>query len=278
MTLAFASISFLGILLIFLFILKESWPAFTELGPSNLFSTTWSPNVSDPAAGQYGMLAFLNGSILTTLGGLLIGAPLGVGAAIFIDQVAPIRMGQVISRGIGLLAGIPSVVIGWFGLTRLVPFLAKASGTGGDGLLAASLVLGVMTLPTITFLAVEALRALPPEHREASLAMGATRWQTIYRVLVPAARRGILVAVILGMGRAIGETMAVQMVIGNSRQITWAPFKTTSTLPSRIITDMGESSGLFRNALFAQGLVLLALAMLLILLMKLVTREGKGYR
>jgi phosphate ABC transporter permease protein PstC len=273
-----SSVCFLGIILIFFFILKESLPAFTQLGPANLFSLQWSPNVSDPAAGQYGMLAFLNGSIMTTLGGLLIGAPLGVAAAVFIDQVAPRGMSKVISQGIALLAGIPSVVIGWFGLTRLVPFLARISGTGGDGILAASLVLGVMTLPTITFLSLEALRALPREHREASLAMGATRWQTIYRVLVPTARRGILVAVILGMGRAIGETMAVQMVIGNARQIAWGPFQRTSTLPSRIITDMGESSGLFRNALFAQGLVLLLLAMLLILAMKLVTRERKGYR
>ncbi len=120
------------------------------------------------------------------------------------------------------------------------------------------------------------MRALPREHREASLAVGATRWQTIYRVLLPAARRGILVAVVLGMGRAIGETMAVQMVIGNARQIAWGPFQRTSTIPSRIITDMGESSGLFRSALFAQGLVLLLLAMLIILGMKLVTRERKG--
>ena len=267
--------SFLGIALIFAFVLAESLPAFRELGPANLFGLEWAPNVSDPAAGKYGMLAFLNGTIMTTLGGVLIGAPLGVGTAVFIDQVAPRSMGRVISRGVELLAGIPSVVIGLFGLTRLVPFLARISGTGGDGILAASLVLGVMILPTVTFLSVEALRALPPEHREASLAVGATRWQTIYRVLLPAARRGILVAVVLGVGRAIGETMAVQMVIGNARQIAWGPFQRTSTIPSRIITDMGESSGLFRSALFAQGLVLLLLAMLIILGMKLATRERK---
>ena len=273
-----SSISFLGVLLIFIFILKESLPAFRQLGPGNLFSVEWAPNVSDPTAGHYGMLAFLNGTIMTTLGGLLFGAPLGVGTAIFIDQVAPRHMSRVISRGVELLAGIPSVVIGWFGLTILVPFLAKVSGTGGDGILAASLILGVMTMPTITFLSVEALRALPPEYKEASLAMGATRWQTIRRVLVPASRRGILVAVILGMGRAIGETMAVQMVIGNARQMAWMPFQRTSTLPSRIITDMGESSGVFRSALFAQGLVLLVLAMLLIVAIKLVTREGRAYK
>ncbi len=272
-----SSVCILGIALIFIFIIKESLPAFRELGPSNLFGAQWSPDVSEPAAGKYGMLAFINGTLLTTLGGLLLGAPLGISTAIFLDQVAPRRAARVIHRGVEMLAGIPSVVIGWFGLTMLVPFLARISGTGGDGLLAASIVLGIMTLPTITFLSLEALRSLPPEYKEASLAMGATRWQTIRRILVPAARRGILVAVILGMGRAIGETMAVQMVIGNARQAAWGPFQRTSTLPSRIITDMGESSGLFRSALFAQGLVLLVLAMLLILAIRLVNRErGRG--
>jgi len=273
-----SSVCVLGIALIFIFIIRESLPAFRELGLANLFGSQWSPNVSEPVAGKYGMLAFINGTVLTTLGGLLLGAPLGICTAIFLDQVAPRWAAKVIHRGIELLAGIPSVVIGWFGLTLLVPFLAKVSGTGGDGILAASIVLGIMTLPTITFLSLEALRSLPREYREASLALGATRWQTIRRVLVPAARRGILVSVILGMGRAIGETMAVQMVIGNARQAAWGPFQRTSTLPSRIITDMGESSGLFRSALFAQGLVLLVLAMLLILAIRLVNREKESAR
>lgn len=266
-----ASLSFLAILLIFIFILRESLPAITKVGFSNIFlSTNWNPD-----KGNYGILAFLNGTILTTLGGLILGAPLGVGTAIFLDQVAPRRMGTMIRRGVELLAGIPSVVIGWFGLIILVPFIARVTNSSGYGIAAASVVLAVMVLPTITTLSAEALRALPPELREASLAMGATRWQSIRGVLLPAAREGILVAVILGMGRAIGETMAVQMVIGNSRQLTFSLTKGTGTLTSRIVTDMGEATGVYRSALFAQALVLLILAMILIISIRLVTRTRR---
>jgi len=269
---ACASLSFLAILLIFIFIFRESMPAITKAGFGNLFlSTQWNPD-----QGHYGMLAFLNGTILTTLGGLIIGAPLGIGTAIFLDQMAPKKMGTLIRRGVELLAGIPSVVIGWFGLTILVPFIARLTNSSGYGIAAASIVLAVMVLPTITALTTETLRSLPPELREASLAMGATRWQSIRSVLLPAAREGILVAVILGMGRAMGETMAVQMVIGNSRQLTFSLTKGTGTLTSRMVTDMGEATGVFRSALFAQALVLLVLAMLLIIVIRVVTRKRKA--
>lgn len=262
--------------MIFIFIFRESLPVILKKGFNNVFlSTRWAPNVIEPTKGDYGILAFLNGTILTTAGGMVIGAPLGIGTAVFIDQIAPKRIVGVINRGIELLAGIPSVIIGWFGLTVLVPFLGDFTNSSGYGVLAASIVLGVMVIPTITALSVEALRALPPELEEASLAMGATRWQTIRHTLVPAARRGIFVAVILGMGRAIGETMAVQMVVGNARQMTWSLTERTSTLTSRIITDIGESTGVFRSSLFAMGLVLLLLAMVLIVGVRLVSRERK---
>ncbi len=270
-----ASVTFVGLLLIFIFVFRESLPAFTRLGLPNLFSTHWNPDVSHPEAGNYGMLPFVVGTLYTTLGGLLVGAPLGIGSAIFIDQIAPPKIGTAIGRGIELIASIPSVVIGWFGLTLLVPMIGRLTDTSGFGILAASLVLGVMVLPTIAALSLESLRALPSELKEAAYGMGATRWQTIYKVLLPAARRGVLVAVILGMGRAIGEAMAVQMVIGNSRQLTFSLTNGTSTLAARIVTDMGESSGVFRSALFAQGLILLILAMLLILTIRLVSREKK---
>lgn len=273
---ACASLSVFAILLIFLFILRESLPAIRQLGVGDLFfSARWAPNVSNPEAGHYGMLAFINGTIMTTLSAMLVGAPLGMGAAVFIDQFAPPSMAQVVRRGIELLAGIPSVIIGWFGLTLLVPFIARLTGSSGYGMLAASAVLVVMALPTITTLSAETLRALPPELQEASVAMGATRWQTVYKVLIPAAREGLLIAVILGMGRAIGETMAVQMVIGNARQLAFSPLQRTSTLTSRIITDMGEATGVFRSALFAQALVLLILAMILIISIRLISRERR---
>lgn len=266
-----ASLSFLAILLIFLFIFEESLPAITRVGVPNLFSAAWNPE-----KGQFGMLAFLVGTLVSTLGGLLLGAPLGIGTAVFLDQVAPSRMANVIRRGVELLAGIPSVVIGWFGLIILVPFIARVTDSAGYGLAAASVVLAVMVLPTITALSAETLRSLPPELKEASVAMGATRWQTIRKVLLPAGREGILVAVILGMGRAIGETMAVQMVVGNSSQITLNLFEPTGTLTSNLVTNMGEAVGNFRSALFAQALVLLILSMLLIFTIRLVTRKREA--
>jgi phosphate ABC transporter permease protein PstC len=266
-----ASLSFLAILLIFLFIFQESLPAITRIGIPNLFSAAWNPD-----KGQFGMLPFLVGTLLSTMGGLLIGAPLGIGTAVFLDQVAPSRMAKVIQRGVELLAGIPSVVIGWFGLIILVPFIARVTNSAGYGIAAASVVLAVMVLPTITALGAETLSSLPPELKEASVAMGATRWQTIRKVLLPAAKEGLLVAVILGMGRAIGETMAVQMVVGNSSQLTLNPFQPTGTLTSNLITNMGEAVGNFRSALFAQALVLLILSMILIFTIRFITRRKEA--
>jgi len=274
-----AAFSIFAVLLILLYIVKESSSSIRTMGFQNIFlSSKWNPNVTDPTAGSYGLLGFLSATIITTVGGLLIGGPLAVGTAVFIDQVAPLRVGAAMSRSIELLAGVPSVVIGWFGLTLLVPFIARVTGTSGFGMFAAMLVLAVMVIPTVTTLSVEALRALPRELKEGSLALGATRWQTVRRTLLPAARRGVLVAVILGMGRAIGETMAVQMVLGNARQITWSLFQPTSTLTSSIVTNMGESSGIFRSALYAQGLMLLLLSMMLILAVRFVGRTRKAKR
>jgi len=265
-----ASISIFAVLLIFLFIFRESLPAFRQAGFSNLFlSATWNP-----PAGQYGIMYFLLGTLVTTFFAMLIGAPLGIGTALFIDQVAPKKVGKYIRRGIELLAGIPSVIIGWFGLTLLVPFIARVTGSSGYGMMAASLVLVVMVLPTITALSAETLKAVPIELKEATTAMGATRWQSIYKVILPAAREGILVAVVLGMGRAIGETMAVQMVIGNARKGGLGLLSPSSTLTTRIVTEMGEAPpGVQRSALFAMALVLLILAVLLIAIIRTFAKQ-----
>lgn len=272
-----ASVAILAILLIFLFIFRESLPAMREVGPRNLFlSSDWRPNPTNPPAGHYGMLAFFLGTLFTTFGAMVLATPLGIGTAVFLDQVAPERVARGIRRGVELLAGIPSVVIGWFGLIMLVPLIRDLTGSSGYGVLAASLVLVVMALPTIITLSAESMAALPAELEEASVAMGATRWQTIYKVLLPAAREGLLIAVILGMGRAIGETMAVQMVIGNARAATLSLVGRTSTLTTRIVTDTAEASGVFRSALFAQALVLLLLAMALIIAIRLVSRKREG--
>jgi phosphate ABC transporter permease protein PstC len=269
----FSMVAVLGIILVIVFVTKESIPALRQVGLSNIFlNSTWSPDVANPQAGQYGILVPLVGTLATTLGAIIIGAPLAIGTAIFLTQIAPPRTARVVIRGIELLAGIPSVVFGWIGLVILVPGIARLTGTQGFGILAASVILGIMIIPTVTTIAKDALEAVPDEYKQGSLGMGATRWQTIYKVMLPAARGGLLVAVILGIGRAIGETMAVQLVIGNARQFPHSLTSVTSTLTSRIVTDMGESTGVFRSVLFVQGLVLLIIAMAIILLIRFVTR------
>ncbi|MBN1289532.1 MAG: phosphate ABC transporter permease subunit PstC [Actinobacteria bacterium] len=272
-----ASLSILAVFMIIAYIFRESLPAIRTVGFKGLFSFNWKPEPANPPAGSYGMLVPIIGTISATFWAILFGAPLAIGTAVYIDQMAPMAIRSVINRGIEILAGIPSVIIGWFGLTMLVPALRNVTATNGFGIMAAGVVLAVMSLPTITSISVDALRALPPELEEASLAMGATRWQTVSRALLPAARRGVLIAVILGIGRAVGETMAVQMVVGNANQVAWPweLFKPTSTLTSRIISDIGESTGVFRSVVYTEGLVLLIFAMVLILAIRMVSRERK---
>ena len=183
------------------------------------------------------------------------------------------RSRRVIKPVIELLAGIPSVVYGFMGVVILVPFIRETFGGPGLSVLAASIILGIMILPTIISISVDSIQALPPAYREGSVALGATKWQTVRMVLLPAARSGIIASIILGMGRAIGETMAVQMVVGNSAKLTFNPFQPTGTLTSNIVTNMGEAAGPFRAALFAQALVLLILAMASIIAIRLITRR-----
>ena len=247
-----AMMTVLGIALIVFFVAKESVPALTDAGPANLLSSSW-----DPKSGHYGMLIFITGTLATTVGGLLLGTPLAIGSALFLTQMAPRRARSFFSRGVELLAGVPSIVLGWLGFTVMVPWLRSATGSPGTGILAASIILAVMVLPTITAIAKDALEAVPKSYLDASLAMGATRWQTIRRVLVPTAKPGLLVAVILGMGRAVGETMAVALVIGPATAYPTSLTSPTHTLTTKILMEMGESTGVQRSALFAMGLVLL---------------------
>lgn len=268
-----AMMTVLGIALIIFFVARESVPAFREAGPANLFGATW-----DPKSGRYGMLVFLTGTLTTTVGGLLLGTPLAIGSALFLTQMAPRRARSIMTRGVELLAGVPSIVLGWLGFTVMVPWIRAATGSTGTGILAASIILAIMVLPTITAISKDALEAVPETYLQASLALGATRWQTIRRILLPAAKPGLLVAVILGMGRAIGETMAVALVIGPASAFPTSLTSPTHTMTTKILIEMGESTGVQRSALFAMGLVLLLLAMLLILLVRLVSRSKEGAR
>jgi phosphate transport system permease protein len=204
----------------------------------------------------------LAGSVVTTLLALVIAVPLALGCAIFLAEVAPPRIRNIARPAVELLVGIPSVVYGLVGMIVLCPFIASLSGTGsGSSVLAAAIVLAIMALPTITSISEDSLRAVPVQYKEGAFALGATHWQTIYHVLLPAARRGITAAIILGTGRAIGETMAMIMVIGNSPIFPTSIFEPARTLTGNIAVEMAAATGIHGSALFATGLVLFLLVM-----------------
>ena len=210
--LVLASISFLILLGIVIFIFKDGVAAFIENGIGGfLFGTEWSLSKD-----EFGILPLVLGSVFATLGTMVIAAPLSVGCAIFLSEIAPHRVRQIVRPAIDLLVGIPSVVYGLVGMVWLVPAIRDYLGGPGYSLLAAIVVLTIMVLPTIVSISEDSLRSVPREYKEGALALGATHWQAIWRVTLPAARSGIISAVILGMGRVIGEAMAAYMVIGNA--------------------------------------------------------------
>ena len=252
------------VLLIFLFLAREGIPAFFEVPASNLFGTRWYPTF-----GLFGTVPLLLGSILVTVLAVLIALPLGVATAVFVREVAPRWAREILKPMIEVLAGIPSVVLGFFGMTLIAPFIREAFGAP-TGLTAftGALLLAYMSLPTVISVADDALDAVPRSYRDASLAMGATHWQTIWRVVVPAARSGVLTAVMLGMGRAIGETMAVMMVTGNAARLPLglrALFRPVRTMTATIAAEMGEVArgSVHFHALFAIGIVLFVLTFLI---------------
>lgn len=269
--LACACVAVLAVVLIFVFTFWKAAPVLTQIGLGEFLSLDWAPT-----SGHYGILALLAGSAIVTVGSLAIGVPLAVGCAVFLTEIAGRKVAGVVGTAVDLLAGVPSVVFGFFGLVVLRPLVAGATGGLGFGALTVWLVLAVMIVPTITTLTMDALRSIPMGIREASFAMGATRWQTIYKVVLPAARMGIVNAVVLGMGRAIGETMAVLMVVGNAPVIPAGIASPLSTLTSQIALDMGYSSGLHRSALFGMGVVLFLISAALVGIVRMVSAEREG--
>ncbi|MDM7925056.1 MAG: phosphate ABC transporter permease subunit PstC [bacterium] len=257
MAAAFSAIG--GLLLIALFIFKEGLSFFIETGFRRfLFSDVW-----DPQSGRFGIFPMLVASLWVTLGAMTLGAPLGVSVAIFLVEFVPRSVMRVVKPTIELLAGIPSVVYGFIGVMVLAPFIRSSFGGPGLSLLAASFILGVMILPTIISISVDAITAVPASYREGSFALGATRWQTVRMVVLKAARSGIIASVILGMGRAVGETMAVIMVAGNAVKIPHSPLDSVRTLTANIALEMGYATGRHREALFATGIVLFVVIMIL---------------
>jgi phosphate transport system permease protein len=260
-----AILSIFIVLAIAFFIFQESLQAWAEIGLSDiLFKAVWRPGQD-----QYGILAMIVGSVAVTFGAILLGVPLAIGSAIFLGEIAPKSVQSVLRPAVQLLAGIPSVVYGLFGMVVLVPLIRQVNvpGNSGYGLLAASIVLAVMILPTITSVAEDAIRAVPDGYRSGSLALGATKWQTITRVVLPAGKSGIMAAIILGVGRALGETMAMIMVIGNSvvfpKPLAANPltvfFSQARTLTGNIAVEISYATGVHESALFATGVVLFAL-------------------
>ncbi len=255
--LGFSTVGFVA--LIFFFLLREGVPAFWEIAPSNLFGVRWYPSFD-----LFGTLPLLLGSLLVTLVAVVIAVPLGVATAVFVREVAPGWAREILKPTIEVLAGIPSVVLGFFGMTLIAPLVRELLGAP-TGLTAftGALLLAYMALPTIVSVAEDALDAVPKSYRDASLAMGATEWQTIWRVVLPAGRSGVLTAVMLGMGRAIGETMAVLMATGNAARLPVtldSLFRPVRTMTATIAAEMGEvaQGSVHYHALFGIGLILFA--------------------
>lgn len=272
--LAIAFTAIVGLATITIFIFKEGVPIIPRVGAREFFfSTNWAPKDHPP---HFGILTMIVGSIAVTLGAMSIGLVFSLGLAIILTQFSPPGLTAVLKPVVELLAGIPSVVYGFMGMWTLAPLIKDHLGGPGLSVLAASIVLGIMILPTVTSISVDALNAVPRSFWEGSIALGATRWQTTYMVMLKAARSGIVAAVILGMGRAFGETMAVIMVAGNSPVIPHSPLDPCRTLTANIALEMAYSSGQHREALFATGVTLFVFIMALNSLALVVSRRRVG--
>jgi phosphate transport system permease protein len=260
--LGFSSIGF--VILIFLFLLREGLPAFFQVPLANFLGTRWYPTFD-----LFGTLPLILGSILITVTAIAIALPLGVTTAVFVREAAPNWVREILKPLIEVLAGIPSVVLGFFGMTVLAPLIREGLAVPtGLSAFTGAILLAYMSLPTIISVAEDALDAVPKSYRDAGLAMGATQWQTIWRVVVPAARSGIVTAVMLGLGRAIGETMAVMMVTGNAARMPLSLdsiFRPARTMTATIAAEMGEvaQGSTHYHALFGIGVILFVLTFLI---------------
>lgn len=265
-----AAVSILAIVLIALFILLRGFPLIAKIGLNDfLFNLKW-----DPTRGSFGIGTMFAGSMAVTLASMLWSVPLGMLTAVFMAEIAPVPVGNFMARMVELLAGIPSVVYGFFGLVVIVPLIRNYLGGNGMSVMAGAIILGIMILPTLISISRDALIAVPREYKEGSLALGATHYQTIRRVIIPAARSGIITAIVLGMGRAIGETMAVVMVTGNSTIIPDGLLSPARTMTSNIVLEMGYAAGDHQAALFATGTVLFVFIVALNLIVNISAKAG----
>lgn len=263
-----ACVSILSVILICIFLFVNGVPAIEKIGLRNfLTGTTWKPSME-----VFGILPMIMGSFYVTAGALIVGVPVGILTATFMAKFCPPKLYKVLKPCINLMAGIPSVVYGFFGLCVLVPMTRELFGGDGNSILTASFLLGIMILPTIIGVSETAIRAVPEKYYQGALALGATHERSVFLTVLPAAKSGILAGVILGVGRAIGETMAVIMVAGNQPRMPKGILAGVRTLTANIVQEMGYAQGLHRDALIATGVVLFVF----ILMINLICSTIKG--
>lgn len=273
----------LAVVSITLYMIVNGMPAIFQVGIKDiLFSTVWKPTASEPS---FGILYVILTSIVGTIMAIILGVPLGLFTAIFLAEVAPKKLATVVKPAVELLAGIPSVIYGLLGLMILNPLMYQWEKalfrdsdthqfTGGANLISAVLVLAIMILPTVINISESALKAVSPQLKASSLALGASHIQTIFKVMIPAAKSGIMTAIVLGVGRAIGEAMAISLVSGSSVNLP-LPFNSVRFLTTAIVSEMGYASGLHRQVLFTIGLVLFVFIMLINITLNVILKKGE---
>lgn len=266
-----ACVSIIAVVLICVFLFVNGVPAMAEIGFFDfLLGETWKPS-SD----IYGIMPMILGSIYVTAGAIIVGVPLGLFTAAFMAYFCPPKLYKVLKPAVDLLAGIPSVVYGFFGLVVMVPLVRSTLGGRGTSMLTASLLLGIMILPTIISVSESSIRAVPRSYYEGSLALGATKERSVFFSVLPAAKSGVLAAVVLGIGRAIGETMAVIMVAGNQARMPGGLLEGVRTLTANIVMEMGYAQDLHREALIATAVVLFVFILIINLSLSLLRKRSK---
>ena len=266
-----ACVSIIVVVVICVFLFVNGVPAMAEIGFFDfLLGETWRPT-----SGLYGIMPMILGSIYVTAGAIIVGVPLGLLTAVFMAYFCPPKLYKVLKPAVELMAGIPSVVYGFFGLVVMVPLVRTTLGGRGTSMLTASLLLGIMILPTIIGVSESAIRAVPRSYYEGSLALGATKERSVFFSVLPAAKSGVLAAVVLGIGRAIGETMAVIMVAGNQARMPGGLLEGVRTLTANIVMEMGYAQDLHREALIATAVVLLVFIIIINLSLSLLRKRSK---
>ena len=267
-----ACTSVLAVFLICWFLFSNGIPTIAKIGPLKfLFGTEWKPSND-----KFGIFPMIVASIYVTGGAILVGVPVALFTSVFMARYCPKKIYGPLKSGIELMAGVPSIVYGFFGLVVLVPFIRNTFGGTGTSMLAAILLLGMMILPTIIGVTESAIRSVPESYYEGSLALGATKERSIFAVMIPAAKSGILAGVVLGIGRAIGETMAVVMIAGNQALMPKGLLKGVRTLTMNIVTEMGYATGLHREALIATAVVLFVFILIINLSLSLLNRRSEN--